>query len=413
MSRRANRLDSQGQRILRANEYKFINRPVRRGFRADGSENPRAGNSGEAAPPTLLGGINGKNIDVQEKFEKAATIIPSQRHLGKMDAGERTNSIGVDWLQGTIPFEKFGEFQSYMNEMCGDNPEFYKYGLMSYQASAEWYPFNIKIAWDLDRSNRKRHNGRFLLVLSGTSLQCFPPVSLYRFMRDLSLKFWFKCSRIDLCFDDYEKIIHPLEVKHFANMGLYKGFQKHTPFEERKRTGELTNEGLSFGVRGGGGKYLRCYNKGLQTDGEIDAIRWEVEFSKGKADQIYFDLAMSLSLEDFATKIGLFIGGSIDFAERYDSGKFNPNDRLAFWEQILHHLGAAVMRTPTKEGSIEKTQEWIETSVSPSLEKMRIALGDEMYYQWLFEIMSDVKISDRAEAQISWYWSVNGEPPPF
>ncbi len=405
------RMDTLGNRIVRANGYRILQNAAIRSSAAASPESRQE--SGEAAPLTLLGGITGKNIGECEKFDELVSIIPSHDHLGKMGAGERANSIGIDWLQGTIPFEFMETFLVYMNQVCGSSAENYNFGMMSYQASCEWHPFGIKMAWDLDRKNRERHKNRILLVLTGSSLHCFPAVSLLRFLRDLSTKFWFKCSRIDLAFDDFEKIIRPLEVKEFADQGSYKGYRFHEPFEKRTRSGECLNEGVAFGSRGGGGKYLRCYAKDIESKGEIDAIRWEVEFSKLKANQVYFDLAMSLSMEDFATKIALFIGGSIDFAERTECGKFNTNDRLAFWEQILFHLGAAVLRSPEKTGSIETTMEWIESSVTPSLEKIRTAIGSEMYHLWLMELMGSVSLSDKQRSEIVWYWDQNGEPAPF
>ncbi|QBG46549.1 hypothetical protein EGM51_03740 [Verrucomicrobia bacterium S94] len=332
-----------------------------------------------------------------------------------MDAGERQSSISVDWLQGTIPFDRLEEFQYYMNELCGLECETYDHGFMGFQVSCEWHPFGIKLAWDVDKRNRMIHSNRIVVQLPGHALHCFLPVTLRRFLRDLSVKFWFKCSRIDLAFDDFEKIITPEEVNEYAEQGFYKGFRKHKYIGGTKRNGELTDSGVYFGTRGkdGGGKFLRFYRKDIESKGEINAFRWEVEFTKKKANSVYFDLAMSLSLEDLATKIALFIGGAIDFAERGNSGKFNKVDRLAFWEQILHHLGAAVFHSPQDEGSIEKSMDWVERSVTPSLEKIRTAIGDDVYYQWLFELMQDVELKPKQESEIAWYWAVNGEPAPF
>ncbi|MDF7809651.1 replication initiation factor domain-containing protein, partial [Pontiellaceae bacterium B12219] len=270
----------------------------------------------------------------------------SQEHLGRMDAGERKASIGIDWLQGTVPFEKMPLLTSYLNALCDTQAEFYNFGMMSFQACCQWHPFGIKMAWDLDEKNRKRHKDRILLVLEGSTFRDFTPINLFRFVKDMALKFSFKCSRIDLAFDDFEKIIEPREVLSYADQGFYKGFRFHDPHGRRMRNGELKGDGVTFGARGGGGKYLRCYNKELESKGETDSIRWEVEFSKDRANAIFIELVNCFDLDEFACKISMFIGGSIDFAERMPCGKFNELDRLAFWEQILHYLGKAVIRCP-------------------------------------------------------------------
>jgi len=171
-------------------------------------------------------------------------------------------------------------------------------------------------------------------------------------------------------------------------------------------------ETIYFGTRGknGGGKFLRCYGKDLESDGEIDSIRCEVEFSKERACEVFFHLARSPSLKDFATNIAMFIGGAIDFIERGDNGKFNKLDRLAFWEQILHHLGAANVRNPKPEQSIETAMGWVEISVTPSLEKIRQAIGDDRYYEWLQKQMESVELRKKAIEQIATYHRAHGFP---
>ena len=173
----------------------------------------------------------------------------------------------------------------------------------------------------------------------------------------------------------------------------------------------MLGDTVYFGTRGkdGAGKFLRCYDKELQSDGEVDSVRWEVEFSKERANKVFFALAMSLNITDFATNIAMFIGGSIDFIERHGK-KLDTADRLAFWEQILDALGAATVRNPKADQSIETSMEWVETSVSPSLEKIRRAIGDDVYYEWLQEQLEGVEITKRAGDQIQTYQRVHGVP---
>lgn len=393
MNRPTRRMDLKGLKTLRAHEFKVVQEAAVRAHRSSEVTSPN-GERGEAAPPALVGGIDSQNI-------------------GKMDAGDRKRSIGMDWMQGTIPFEKMDLLFSYLSAMCGSQPERYNHGFLGYQAAAEWHPFGIKVMWDLDASNRIRHGNRILLQIGGTGLGCFPAVSLYRFCRNLCIKFFFKCTRADLCFDDYEKIIRPHEVVEFADQGSYKGFRKHRPIIERRRNGELLGETVYFGTRGkdGAGKFLRCYGKDLESKGEVDSIRWEVEFSKERANAVFFELAMSENVTEFASRLAMFIGGAIDFIER--SGKrMDPMDRLAFWEQILDALGAAEVRSPRPEQGIESAMRWVEVSVSPSLEKIRRAIGDDRYYAWLQGQMEGVQLRKKAIEQVAAYHRVHGVPTP-
>ena len=123
---------------------------------------------------------------------------------------------------------------------------------------------------------------------------------------------------------------------------------------------------------------------------------------------------MATDLTDFASMIALFIGGTIDFVERGNSGKCNKLDRLAFWEQILHHLGAATIRCPEPDGSIEKTISWFERSVYPSMEKVRRAIGDDELYQRLIGGMKDATLSKLQINQVRVFQNINGSlPEPY
>lgn len=392
-TRTTRRMDSKGLRILRANEYKLATAAST--CQPSASHGPAA-TCGEAAPPVLIGGCIGKNI-------------------GKLDIGERKAALTVDGIRGTVPFEKLDCLIQYFKQICQVNPEHRDYSQNKYQVSAIFEPFGITIEWDVDEKRRKQHKNRILLTMSGSSLSGFPADSLFKLIQDLHFKFWFKGTRSDLAFDDYQKIIRPSEVNEFAKQGSYKGFGVHEFREGSKKSGESEGATIYFGKRGknGSGKFLRFYDKDIESKGEIDAVRWEVEFTKQKAQKVLFELAMSEDLQEFSIKIGAFIGGAIDFVEQSDCGKYNPIDRLAFWEQILHHLGAAVLRCPRPDGSIETTMEWIRTSVSPAIAKLIQAMGKELFFGELSKYTGSVKLTERAQSQIRVYHYINGEPSPF
>ncbi len=170
-------------------------------------------------------------------------------------------------------------------------------------------------------------------------------------------------------------------------------------------------ETVYFGARGkdGAGKFLRCYGKDLESKGEVDSIRWEVEFSKERANIVFFQLAMSPDITGFATNLAMFIGGAIDFIE-CNGNRRDTRDRLAFWEQILDALGAAVVRNPKPDQSIETAMNWVEVSVTPSLEKIRRAIGDDHYYEWLQKQMESVELRKKAIEQIATYHRGHGVP---
>jgi DNA relaxase NicK len=253
--------------------------------------------------------------------------------------------------------------------------------------------------------------------LKGEACGCFPADSLHQFCGDLCWKFWFKCSRVDLCFDDYERIKTPSEVYRECCCGeekKYSGFRRHRYIVEEKSNGEKSGDTLYFGTRGknGGGKLMRCYDKNLESKGEIDSIRWEVEFSKDRASELFYRIAISGSLEEFVTHIAAFIGGAMDFIER--NGKnLDRAHRMAFWERILAILGSSSIRNPRPLKTIEKAKDWIERSVTPSLGMLRKAFGNDIYVLWIETLVKDACLSKYQRRVVEIFMARNNTETSF
>jgi hypothetical protein len=351
----------------------------------------RAG-SGEAAPPTLIGGIECQKMDVK--------------------GHERV--LGIDWIQGTVSCEKLPAFYDYLCEITGTEPEVFEHGLLCFQRHAVFHPFGIKLAWDVDEKNLQFHNYRAILQLCGEACGCFPAESLYQFCWDLCTKFAFSCTRCDLAFDDFQRIKTPEEVYRECCQGedkKYAGLRRHRFICEERSNGEKTGETLYFGTRGkdGSGKFVRCYDKKLESQGAIDSIRWEVEFSKERANAIFFKIALSLTFEEFVTHIALFLGGAMDFIDR-KGAHLDRSQRLEFWQKIIDILGSASIRNPQPVKTVEKAKAWVERSVAPSLEMLRTALGDSVYWQWLEEQIKGSKLSKYQIRVVDDFHQRNGRP---
>ena len=363
-------------------------------MRADGSpwDDVKEERGGVAAPPTLIGGVNSQKINLK-KLERV---------------------LGIDWIQGTIANKYSEKVYDYLSKMCDCEPEIFDHGVLGFQRHAVWHPYGIVMAWDVDLRNKDIHHGKFLLQLGGEACGCFFDESIYQFCWDLCTKFAFKCSRVDLCFDDFERIKSPNEVYQECCAGEeknYSGYRKHRFIDEERSTGEKSGETLYFGTRGknGGGKFLRCYDKELESDGEINSVRWEVEFSKERANAVFFKIALSMTIEEFATNIAMLIGGSIDFIER--KGKnLDRAERLPFWEKIVSILGEACIRNPRPIKTVEKCKAWMERCVFPSQSMMQEAFGDKKYYEWAEEQIEEATLSKLQRRVVSEYWGRNGKP---
>lgn len=80
------------------------------------------------------------------------------------------------------------------------------------------------------------------------------------------------CSRIDLAFDDYSKTFRP---KHYIAW-FYQNMLR-TKFRKIMTAGSLREVGHTFYLGDRKKKMLRVYDKDFESNGEVDAVRYEFE----------------------------------------------------------------------------------------------------------------------------------------
>jgi len=345
---------------------------------------------GAGAPPILTGGVNCQN-------------------KGKFDLEGHENALGIDWLQGTVAQEHLKALCDYLSERFGPDSEKLKYGHYRYDRQRVWHPYDVYVFYDSDAGKCQAiHDGRVTIQIKASALNVLDAKALFCMCHDLHEQFHFRATRIDLCFDDYQRIISPHEVAEVAAEGNFTGFRKYDPRAPRRISGELIGDSVYFGTRGknGAGRYLRNYDKKLESKGEIDSVRWEVEFSKDMADAVMSMLAMVEGLEEFAGVIGKLIGGSIDFIDR-DGTHIDRMERLEFWQRIIDLLGCVKLRKPKPIKTLDKVKTWVKNSVMPSLKTIKNAMGEAEYNRWMDESAKNVAITQRQMSIIKLYQAAN------
>jgi len=325
------------------------------------------------------------------------------------------NVIGVDWLQGTIPHDRLFNTDdrrglvSYLDEICGGEAKLKDYGRYRYNACVEWKSCGVIVYFDQDASKAEtKHGGRACVALTGTFLQMLSDKDLFLLIGQLKNEFWFSATRVDICWDDYEKIIRPYELKPIVERKDFVGYKSIEHKEPKTwKGGELVRKGDSmvFGLRGhnGGGRYLRVYDKNLESDGEKDCIRWEIEFSKEKAKKVFLELAMSGDVESFGVLCGALVGGCIDFIDRGAKSATERNlsryERLEWWARIVEMLGSVKIRNATRDDSLQKSRDWASTAVGGTLAMLHKVDPTE-FWEWIEAVVCDSELTDRHRKMI-------------
>ena len=222
-------------------------------------------------------------------------------------------------------------------------------------------PHGVTILADPTTAGRSECN----IFFPGSALRelsVFEQFYLFKF-----LDTWgFKPTRIDIALRDFTRTLCPFKLDKAWEDGKIKGFRK---FKLEKIYDPKFGKGgiARFGGRGskGSGKYLRVYDKFVESRGRENSIACELELSDHKAKAFWQHL-LAIDIEDIAIipqLIATTINGSITVAAR-------------FWQKIFKDLAAIKLPSKKKNTiSIQKISQWLYKQVFPTL---------SVYFNWLF-----------------------------
>lgn len=98
-----------------------------------------------------------------------------------------------------------------------------------------------------------------------------------------------RVSRIDICYDDYAKRFTPRQLAGYYLEGKICSPASYCKLIASRQSGSDT---FYLGKRSAE-RMLRVYDKNAESDGEINAIRWEFQFRKDKANYVAMSIADS------------------------------------------------------------------------------------------------------------------------
>jgi len=271
-----------------------------------------------------------------------------------------------------------------------------------------WF-YDRQLQWDdgpallyhSDAERAERTAGRVCLDVSGSVFDHMGQWAGLQFIRGL-LQFDFQPSRVDGYIDDMTRIITPSRIAakvlaYDLDSGRqtrrdYAGFKTASQQYELSKGGWLTADVLSFGRRGkkGSGRYLRIYDKDLESNGENQAIRYELETSDFKAQTWFRLLVRAKDEAELSQIIGGAVVGSIDFIKRSDKPdekNLARIERYEFWQRILDAVDKAIkLATGQPDTQIERAALHVQKNVTPTLVMLRRAVGEQDFFEFLLDL---------------------------
>lgn len=227
--------------------------------------------------------------------------------------------------------------------------------------------------------------GKLRVHLTGKALSAADSKEVRDLMQVLTEVYSGRCSRIDVAADDYSKITDLEELKRAQEERNYTGVRSH---RWAGSGGIGMEDGLTyyFGSTSSDSQ-LRIYDKKVESKGQMDCIRWELQARRGKAQNLYqrwLDPELTTQKE-IASVLAGAVAGAVDFIDRSGGEKdLSRCSRLSWWERILDCLGAAYrLRAPVRVPTIANKIGWVCRAVAPSLAAIKEYLGDRSFWQFM------------------------------
>lgn len=326
-------------------------------------------------------------------------VIPGYNSQKCNEVGIKCNEVGIHWMRNSFDYKEIGEVAAFISTFFGDYDKD-EYCTLNYTTRFIW-PNGVSLNYDADPERRKRlHRERITLDIPGSACDELTAPDKLLLIEALEKEFNCKSTRLDVYFDDYERTVDMEKLRIVAEKKDFSVFQvasaNYTYNRTRKENDGLVYDAVTFGRRAskGSGAFLRVYDKNLESNGEQNCIRWELELTQKKAQKVFTILAgCDGNLEAFATICGAVIGGCVNFVHRTERSGDKNIIRLAeydWWTSIKETLHTLSLRIAKKKNTLTGMIEWQKIQVMPSLACIRKSfVSPQSFFNWLSESLDN------------------------
>jgi DNA relaxase NicK len=130
-------------------------------------------------------------------------------------------------------------------------------------------------------------------------------------------------------------------------------------------------------------KQVRIYDKNVESKGEVNSIRFEVQFRDDLAHYSFLMYFAHESCEPAVKEASSYALGSVDFIDRVSS-VLSRCPRSAFWEDFIALVGEAVrLSVPRLQTMLSDKKRWVENQVVGTIALISRCIGYDDTLHWL------------------------------
>lgn len=251
------------------------------------------------------------------------------------------------------------------------------YGFNSYQHSRR-YRSGAFLAWSEDRLD-------MCLCLPQKALDRLTDKTCAKLIYRLNALPGFKVTRLDVYYDDLQKIVTPSIVEKALQYGLFPS--KSIQYEVIRKFAKENLEGETVYIGSPHSDfYVRIYDKTLESQGKVDATRIEFQM-RGEVATAYLLNLIYTTYLDWPERALELLLNKFDFVHRTGPRNDRTTRRLEWWARLVGAKKKVSWRVASVQAKLFDTISWAEQVLPSTFQMLATVLGVEGVATWAANLM--------------------------
>ncbi len=221
----------------------------------------------------------------------------------------------------------------------------------------------------------------YRLSVPGKPLRHIKPDRLFDF-GSWFLRAGVRCSRFDWAIDDYARSLSLDSIEECTRTGDFAGANTSRVYKQRRRGRSELGHTIYIGSPGSD-KQVRIYDKFVESRGEIDAIRYEVQWRDELAHACFTQLFSAGNPEHGSQIVSGYAVGSVSFIRR-TSRTLSRCPVFDWWQDFVDRVGFCLkLSVPRIQPMLSAKKRWIENQVAGTIALITRCMGFDDAFAWL------------------------------